>query len=358
MARQNNENGKRSRSVIARVFTSLFLMLALVLAGAGVAGYFALSAFNAKGPHDKAQVVVIERGSGSAKIARKLAQKGVISNEGLFRLASYFYRGRRGSLKAGEYEIPAHASMNQVMALIRSGKAIVHKVTIPEGWTTAQVLERIAANEVLTGKITLTPGEGTLLPDTYIFKRGDTRDSIIKRMQEAQKHLLDKLWPKRAPGLPVKTRTEALTLASIIEKETGVASERPRIAAVFVNRLKRGMRLQSDPTIIYGMTLGRKKLERELTRRDVAKKTAYNTYQINGLPPGPIANPGRAAIAAALNPQASEDLYFVADGSGGHAFAQNLAGHQKNVRQWRKVKRKRKAEARKKAKDTPAPAPE
>ena len=342
------------------MITSLFMLGLIGMAGLGLAAYFGLTQINARGPHSASAIVVIERGETSRAIANKLASKGVISSPGLFRLAERIYRPWRGSLKAGEYEIPAGATMNQIMAMIQAGKGVVHKLTIPEGWTTAQVLERIRTHKALAGQITDTPAEGSLLPDTYIFRRGDSRNGLIRRMQKAQQHLLDELWPQRAKGLPIKTRKDAIILASIIEKETGIKSERSRVAAVFINRLKRGMRLQSDPTTIYGITLGRKALDRPLTRKDINTKTSYNTYQIDGLPPGPIANPGRAAIKAALNPEPTDDLYFVADGSGGHAFSSNLAGHNKNVKAWRMIVRRKRAAEKAKANNTgsiaPAPA--
>ena len=196
-------------------------------------------------------------------------------------------------------------------------------------------MERLKANEVLVGEIKNPPAEGELLPDTYLFNRGGTRQSIIDQMNTAQKKFIEKLWPTRAEGLPLKTPEEALILASIVEKETGQADERAHVAAVFVNRLRRGMRLQSDPTIIYGITRGQGKLDRPIRRSDIRQKTDYNTYQIDGLPPTPIANPGRASIEAVLNPVETEHLYFVADGTGGHVFARTLAEHNANVRKWR-----------------------
>ena len=218
---------------------------------------------------------------------------------------------------------------------IKAGRTLFYKVSMPEGFTSWQVMERLKANEILVGEIESPPSEGQLLPDTYLFTRGSTRQSIIDQMSSAQKKFIEEKWPARAEGLPFKTPEEALILASIVEKETGQADERAQVAAVFVNRMRRGMRLQSDPTIIYGITRGQGKLDRPIRRSDIREKTDYNTYQIDGLPPTPIANPGRASIEAVLNPVETKHLYFVADGTGGHVFAKTLAEHNANVKKWR-----------------------
>jgi UPF0755 protein len=214
---------------------------------------------------------------------------------------------------------------------------------IPEGFTVQQALERVKNQAVLTGELTVMPPEGMIMPDTHVFQRGVSRDEFVATMQAAQKEVLEELWEQRAKDLPFDTKEEALTLASIVEKETARSDERPRVAAVFVNRLRQGMRLQSDPTIIYGIVGGKGRLDRPITKKDIAEKTPYNTYRINGLPPGPISNPGRAAIAAVLNPPDTKELYFVADGTGGHAFAETLDQHKTNVEAWRKIERERKA---------------
>jgi UPF0755 protein len=329
----------RKRGALARILTSLFLlgMFAIIL----VAGtlFFATSEMAAKGPLKASKIITVKRGTGTSKIAQMLEKEGVISNSSIFMMATYAYRRSRGSLKAGEYEIPAGASMSKVLKLLQTGKALAYKVTVPEGWTTQKAVARINANKVLKGQLTLTPAEGSLLPDTYVFERGSTRDSVLKRMISAQQKLLDKLWNKRAENLPIKTRREAVILASIVERETGISSERAKVAAVFINRLNKNMRLQSDPTIIYGIVGGKGKMDRPLSKKDIATKTPFNTYQIDGLPPTPIANPGREAIAAVLNPAVTDDLFFVADGSGGHAFAKTLKDHQANVVKWRKIER-------------------
>jgi UPF0755 protein len=243
------------------------------------------------------------------------------------------------TLKAGEYQFASGASMRKVLADLRAGRVVRHLVTVPEGWTSAMAAEAVARSPVLTG-LALAPPEGSLLPETYEVRRGEERAAVLGRMREAQDELMAKLWPARQPGLPFTTQAEALTLASIVEKETAVPAERPRIAAVYVNRLRAGMRLESDPTIIYGISKGRA-LGRGITRSELAAATPYNTYQIAGLPPTPIANPGRAAIEAVLNPPKTEDLFFVADGGGGHAFAKTYDEHLQNVARWREIERQR-----------------
>ncbi len=328
-----------------------------ILAG-GAAFIYAQQILREKGPLQQTTSITIKRGMGAASIAAKLEKHGIISDARLFRIATLVNRKQHGSLKAGDYQFEAGVSMNEVLNKIQSGKILSYKVSLPEGWTTQMILDRLRTNEFLKGEITLDPAEGELLPDTYVFRRGDTRDDIIKRMMVAQTRLLDELWDTRAENLPVKTRKEVINLASIVEKETGVSTERPRVAAVFINRLKRKIRLQSDPTIIYGITGGKKKLDRPIYKKDINRKTAYNTYQIDGLPPTPIANPGRASIKAVLNPANTDDLFFVADGTGGHAFASTLKQHQKNVLKWRKIQKQRKAaEKSGKANKTDAPVP-
>jgi UPF0755 protein len=249
------------------------------------------------------------------------------------------YLRNAGALKAGEYEFKKAASMRQVLDTLVEGKSISHKITLAEGLTSQQIVERIQANPELKGTLTEIPAEGTLLPDTYRFQIGDSRQDIIERMQVAQQKFLAKVWQERDSDIVVQTPEEALILASIVEKETSRADERPLIASVFENRLRKKMRLQSDPTIIYGLVGGKGVLDHPITQEELDRETAYNTYKINGLPPTPIANPGRAAIEAVLKPAKTKDLYFVADGTGGHAFAPSLDEHNKNVAQWRQIER-------------------
>lgn len=284
-------------------------------------------------------VVLLERGQSLSAIAEALKAAGVIESATLFKLG-VLKAGAERELKAGEYAIPAAASMRAILDLLREGRVLLHKLTIPEGLTTAQILRLIEADPVLTGALGDSPPEGALLPDTYLFPRSETRAALVKRMAEARRRFLEEAWATRAPGLPLKTPEEALVLASIVEKETGIAAERPLVAGVFINRLKRGMRLQSDPTIIYGLT-GGEPLNRGIRVSEIARVTPYNTYQIDGLPPTPICNPGREAIHAVLNPPDTNYLFFVADGTGGHAFAATEAEHARNTAKWRAIEKSR-----------------
>lgn len=316
--------------------TTIVLLLILVSASFGFAKYL----YDKEGPLQHSELIVIPKGEGLSAIADRLERKNMIIDKRLFK-AAVMYFGVQNKLKAGEYEIPKQASMRKVLDHLLEGKSILHDVPFPEGFTSQQVADRLNAHEALSGELTDIPAEGSMLPDTYKFTRGLDRNELVKRMQAAQEKFLDNLWQQRKEDLPFKTREEALILASIVEKETGIAGERPHIAGVFVNRLNKGMRLQSDPTIIYGLVGGVGKLGRGLRRSEIDQKTDYNTYQIDGLPPTPIANPGRAAIEAVLNPKETEDLYFVADGTGGHIFAKTLKDHQNNVRNWRKIEKER-----------------
>ena len=325
------------------------LMTLLVVASLGLGGliYFAKVQFDKPGPLTHSTVIAIPKGEGVNAIGERLERNGIIRDRIIF-AASVIYFKAQAKLKAGEYEIRKGASMRQVLDTLVQGRALLHKVSVPEGFTSQQVVERLNAARHLTGEITEIPPEGSLLPDTYKYTRGMSRQDLIARMQAEQRKYVMRLWPGRAPNLPYKTPYEAITLASIVEKETGRADERARIAGVFVNRLRKSMRLQSDPTIIYGIAGGRGTLGRPILRSELQKHTPYNTYRIDGLPPTPIANPGRAAIEAVLNPAETSDLYFVADGTGGHAFAETLAGHRKNVARWRVIEREiraRQAEA-------------
>ncbi|MGI9415882.1 MAG: endolytic transglycosylase MltG [Hyphomicrobiales bacterium] len=333
----------RRRSMVSRLggmLTGLALFCILALAGAAGAYYYGNARFEAPGPLAAEKSILIKRGQSSRAIAAALAREGFISHDKLF-LLGLFVHDASGKLKAGEYEIAAGTSMRRIMDMLVQGKAIQHKITVPEGLTTMQIIRRIEDHPILEGKIEQVVAEGSLLPDTYTFPRGTTRQDVVKLMQAAQTAFMEKAWAQRAKGLPVKKPYEALILASIVEKETALARERGRVAGVFVNRMRRRMRLQSDPTIIYGLVGGKGSLKRPLTKADIAKETKYNTYRIDGLPPTPIANPGRAAIEAVLNPPRTKDIYFVADGTGGHAFAPTLNEHNRNVANWRKIERER-----------------
>ena len=320
-----------------RILGTLVVLVVLAAAALGIGAWWEQRNFAAPGPAPQRTIVNVPPGSGLSKIAFDLAQGGVIRDARLFQIGVW-RRGAAADLKAGEYGFPARASMARILQMLVRGEVIQHPLTIPEGWTSEMAMSAVRANPFLTGGMPATPPEGSLLPETYLFQRGTTREAIVGRMREAQKKLIDELWPKRKQGLPYDTIEEALTLASIVEKETAIAAERPRIAAVFVNRLRIGMRLESDPTIIYGLTKGMP-LGHPLRQSELAQPNPYSTYQIPGLPPTPICNPGRDAIAAVLNPPETQELYFVADGSGGHVFATTFAEHQRNVANWRRVER-------------------
>ena len=326
----------RSQFVVFLNFVmSLVVFLAVAAAGAV---YFGKVKFDSPGPLGSNAYVLVRDGAGLGEIATLLQRRNIIENATIFRLGVSAY-GSDNSLKAGEYEIKSGSSMRDVMNLLRSGKSILHSVTIAEGLTVEQIFERLAEYEELEGDLPAEmPAEGSLRPETYKFTRGTTREEIIEQMRSSQNALVNQIWARRNPNLPIATKEEFVNLASIVEKETGRADERTIVASVFLNRLERGMRLQSDPTIIYGLFGGKgKPSERPIYRSDIDKPTPYNTYQISGLPPTPIANPGRAALEAVANPSRTKYVYFVADGTGGHVFAETLDQHNANVRRWRKI---------------------
>jgi UPF0755 protein len=310
-------------------------VLSLVVGGAWI---FLQQQFRSPGPLTEETILVVPRGSGLAAIGAQLAEAGVVSDAKIFAIGVRLF-AEPTALKAGEYAFAPGSSMEQVAALIASGQTVVHRLTVPEGLTSAEIVDLLEAVEALEGEPGEVPPEGALLPETYHFHRGDKRADVLARMREAMDAALEQVWAARAENLPYKTPEEALVMASIVEKETGVAGERPLVAGVFVNRLNKGMPLQSDPTVVFGITEGKAPLGRLLTRKDLDTATPYNTYQIGGLPPGPIANPGMAALQAAVNPAETEYLYFVANGDGGHAFAKTLAEHNRNVAKWRRHQR-------------------
>ena len=342
---------ERSRRLLGftRVLSGLLTVVLAVMLAAGGMTLWLFHEFERQGPLAVSRTFGVPRGEGPIEISARLEREGVISNRWAFvashSLRNFLARGKPMHLKAGEYEFKKGASMRDVLATLVEGKSILRKITLPEGLTSAQIVERLMADENLVGEIAEIPAEGSLLPDTYRFSKGMERQDLIDRMKAEQQRFLASVWEKRQPDLPVATPAEALILASVIEKETGRADERERVAAVFVNRLRKGMRLQSDPTIIYGIVGGKGSLGRPITREDINTKTSHNTYQIKGLPPTPICNPGRSAIEATLNPAATADLYFVADGSGGHAFSETLKDHNAAVSNWRKIERQAKAQA-------------
>jgi len=343
-ARLQREQASRRIWPMLKLMNGLLTGVLMVLLTFGALFAFVKHQFDRPGPLAYATTIVIPKGDGVNSIAGRLVKEGVLRDRWLFKLGVMRFRAQK-KLKAGEYAIAKHASVRKVLDTLTLGKAILHRVTIPEGRTSYEVVQLLNAAPLLTGTITEIPPEGSLLPDTYSFSRGTNRNELIAQMQSDQKKFIGQLWRKRARNLPYKTLAEAIVMASIIEKETGRADERDRIAGVFVNRLRRGMRLESDPTIIYGITRGRGKLGRGLRVSEIERKTEWNTYQIDGLPPTAIANPGRSAIAATLAPADTKDIFFVADGTGGHAFSDNLKDHNRNVQKWRKIERARRKAA-------------
>ena len=329
------------------VSSSVFLTLAAV-----VVLFFGNSRFHESGPLEAPRTILVKDGYSLSTIAQQLETRGIIDSDLLFRMGVRAYRAS-AQMRVGEYAFKPAMSMYDVMQTLRQGKGVVHKVSIPEGLTSFQIMQRIAQNSILTGEMPdEIPSEGSLLPDTYPFQRGLARQELINQMMRAQEIFLKEVWQRRVPGLPVTTPEEMVILASIVEKETGQADERPHVASVFVNRLSQGIRLQSDPTIIYGIFGGEGKPKgRPIYQSDLDKVTDYNTYIIKALPPGPISNPGRASLEAVANPSKTSDLFFVADGTGGHVFAATLAEHNANVSRWRAVEKRRKAAAAKKAQE-------
>ncbi|NQU61425.1 MAG: endolytic transglycosylase MltG [Rhodospirillales bacterium] len=316
------------------ILASLLTFLTMALCGAGWWGY---SLYKKPGPATQEVTVVIKRGQGTNEIARDLHKAGVLESPLVFRIAARIWAGKT-PIKAGEFSFAPKITPEGVLRHLQSGKTVVRRVTFAEGLTTGEIISQLAEAEGLIGLVRPVPEEGVLLPETYHYSFGDKRQDIIRRMSGAMDDLLAKLWRQRAPGLPLKTAEEALILASIVEKETGLPVERPHIAAVFLNRLNKGMRLQSDPTVAYGLN-GGGVLGRSLTRTDLKTPSPFNTYLIDGLPPSPISNPGSASLEAVLMPAQAQDLYFVADGTGGHVFAKTLKEHNRNVARWRKIRK-------------------
>jgi UPF0755 protein len=316
---------------------SIFILLAVI--GFGVIGglcYWGWQEYQKTGTLSADQMVVIEANSSTRAIAERLAERGVLdaADSLVFRLAAKL---QGASLKAGEYEFKAQSSIRDIIELLQSGRVYQHKVTIAEGLTVMEIITLLQGETALTGALSALPAEGSLLPETYYYTYGMTRQMIVERMQKAMRETLVPLWESRSADTILKTPEEAAVLASIVEKETGLAAERPRVAGVFINRLRQGMPLQSDPTVIYAVTEGKMKLERPLSLADLKAPSPYNTYMVRGLPPSPIANVGKAALEAVLHPEAHDYLYFVADGTGGHAFAKTLAEHNNNVAKWRRI---------------------
>lgn len=356
----------RVLSTTVRVISGVLTVSLIVMLLVGGISFTIYNQYENPGPLDAPRVVIIPKGEGRIAIAERLEKDGIISNRWTFvgghLMQNFFGQRKNGELKAGEYEIKEHASIRDVIDTLSDGKSILYKATLPEGLTSEQIVERLKAEPSLSGEVTRVPPEGSLLPDTYYFSKGTPRQEILERMQVEMEKALGALWEGRDPSLPIKSADELVTFASIVEKETGRADERDRVASVFYNRLKKGMRLQSDPTIVYGIVGGQGALGRGITKFDIETKSPYNTYQVNGLPPGPICNPGKSALQAALHPAQSSDLYFVADGTGGHAFSETLKDHNSAVQKWREVEKQRAKQADGaddgKADDNSAPIPQ
>lgn len=346
---QVNDKQRSPKAGFGKILLRLILVLIVIIASSAATGLYVYdkvlpAKFAQSGSLDTQIIFVVKPGAGVNSIASKLALVGAIDHEILFRLKGRLSENT-GGLKAGEYSIAANASIDQIFEQLQQAKVIQYPVTIAEGLTVRAIIRQLQKHEFLTGEIKAIPPEGSLHPETWYVIRGTNRQALLDRMRSSQSAILAELWAERDPNLPFSTPEQALILASIVERETGVSLERERVAAVFVNRLRKGMRLESDPTIIYGLN-GGEPLGRGLRRSEIDRKTAWNTYHIRGLPPTPISNPGRAAIRATLHPEKTNDLYFVADGTGGHAFARNYAGHLVNVAKWRKIERQRKREAK------------
>jgi UPF0755 protein len=309
--------------------------LVVLVAGAALAAW---RAYTGPGPLAEPRAVVVPKGAGVARIGQILEDGGIVANRRLF---AVFTRidGIAPRLRAGEFAFVPGASMREAARHLALGQPVQRRLTVAEGLTTAQALALVAAAEGMDGAAPAAVEEGALLPETYLYTWFDGRAQMVARMRRAMDEALKRAWEARAPDLAVASAREALILASLVEKETALAVERPLVAAVFHNRLKRGMKLQSDPTVAYALTGGKGALDRPLARADLEMDSPYNTYAREGLPPGPIANPGRAAIEAALNPARSDALYFVADGTGGHAFARTLEEHNRNVAKWRALRK-------------------
>jgi UPF0755 protein len=331
----------------------LTLVLVLMVAVGGAAFVFN-GQIEAPGPLDRNKVVVIPKGEGTQEIATRLEREGIIADRRLFvagylwaKLTAWIDGDKAIQLKAGDFEVKQGASIKQVVETLNEGRTVTYKVTVPEGLTSYQIVERLKADPGLSGDITTVPPEGSLLPETFVVPRGYDRQTILDTMSAQSKQLEERLWAQRKKDLPIKSWEEAVILASIVEKETGRNDERQRVAAVFHNRLRLNMRLQSDPTILYGLQGGKVAWGRPIMRSEIDQKTSHNTYQMNGLPQTAICNPGRRAIEAVLNPADTKELYFVADGAGGHLFSETLRDHNSNVSKWRATEKDMKAEKEK-----------
>ena len=334
---QPPRRSRRARNPFVIAGNLFLTVVFLITVAAGVGFVVGKQRFDLPGPLKDERVVNIPRG-GIRDTADLLMREGVIDQPYLF-IAGALMMKTRNELKFGEYQFPRNASLRDVVDTIIDGKVVQHQFTVAEGLTSDQIVQKLLENDTLSGDIREIPREGTLLPETYRFTRGTSREQMIQRMQQAHKRVVQEAWERRNPDLPIRTADQLVILASIVEKETGRPDERTRVAAVFVNRLKQKMRLESDPTIIYGLVGGKATLGRPIQANEIRQPTPYNTYVIDGLPPGPIANPGRASLEAVANPARTKEVFFVADGTGGHVFADTYDQHQKNVARLRSFER-------------------
>jgi UPF0755 protein len=333
------KRSERARNPFVVFGNAVITIILVLMIGAGGGYFYGRQKIEAPGPLADDKIVNIPSRAGMADIADTLQREGVIDNNRWAFIGAVFALKARSELKPGEYLFQKNASLRDVVGTMVEGKVVQHAVTIPEGLTSEQIMARLADNDIFSGSVREVPREGTLLPETYKFPRGTTREQVIARMQQAQKRALAEIWERRNPDIPIKSPEQLVTLASIVEKETGKPDERSRVAAVFVNRLRQKIKLQSDPTIIYGLVGGKGTLGRPIKRSEIQQPSPYNTYVVEGLPPGPIANPGRASLEAAANPARTRDLFFVADGTGGHAFSDTYDQHQKNVARLRAMEK-------------------
>ena len=345
----NRGQAKRRSSPLIRALNGLLSLVMFLMIGLGGLGYWYTSSIEGPGPLIETKAFVVKREEPSNAVAQRLAAEGVISNARMFMLQYQLrwlgskFGGKPLLIKAGDYELQPQASLREVIEVLGEGRTVLSRITVPEGLTTFQIVERVKNDRNLIGDITAMPPEGALMPDTYKFTRGMTRQAFLDMLMAKSNEFLETAWASRAPDLPLKSPAEALVMASIVEKETGKNDERNKVAAVFINRLKKPMRLQSDPTILYGLFGGQVSWGRSIYKSEIQQKTAFNTYTINGLPPTPICNPGRAALLAVLSPAKTNDLFFVADGRGGHIFTATLKEHEAAVANWRKFEKEARA---------------
>src|ERR1700755_1119080 len=349
------KRSERARNPFVIIGNAIITILILLMIGAGTSYYYGKQILESPGPLQEDKVVNIPARAGKRDIAEVLQREGVIDVNPWVFIGGVLAMKASSDLKPGEYSFQKNASLRDVIATIVEGKVVQHTVTFPEGLTSEQIVAKLTENDIFAGSVREVPREGTLLPETYKFPRGTTREQVIQRMQQTQKRVLAEIWERRNPDVLVKSPEQLITLASIIEKETGRADERSRVAAVFTNRLRQRIKLQSDPTIIYGLVGGKGTLGRPIKRSEITQPSPYNTYVIEGLPPGPISNPGRATLEATANPARTRDLYFVADGTGGHAFTETYDQHQKNVARLRAMEKQIQNDTVEPAADPPPP---